>query len=92
MNHYERRKPVRTKGASFSVAGFIAERLAGQGRSERHGFRNAAPGHRYPLLGSGRFRELLLLTHELLARRGEFVTQRQRNLRDAIVARVIKAN
>ena len=39
-----------------------------------------------------RFRELLLLTHELLGRRGEFATQRQRDLRDAIAARIINAN
>lgn len=41
---------------------------------------------------AGRFRELLLVTHDLLARRGKFITQRQRDLRDAIAARVIKAN
>jgi hypothetical protein len=42
---------------------------------------------------AARFRELLLqLTHDLLVRRGELVTQRQRALRDAIAARVVNAN
>ena len=92
MNHYESRKPVRTERASFSVADFIAERLAEQGDPNATDFGMRRLGIDIHSSEAGRFRELLLLTHELLARRGEFVTQRQRNLRDAIAARIINAN
>ena len=92
MNQYDRRKPVRTERASFSVAGFIAERLAEHGDPKAMDFGMQRLGIDIHSSEAGRFRELLLMTHELLGRRGEFVTQRQLDLRDAIAARIINAN
>ena len=74
------------------MAGFIAERLAEHGDPNAVDFGMRRLGIDIHSSEAGRFRELLLMTHDLLARRGEFVTQRQLDLRDAIAARVIKAN
>ena len=74
------------------VTGFIAERLAEEGDPNALDFGMRRLGIDIHSTEAGRFRELLLLTHDLLVRRGELVTQRQRALRDAIAARVINAN
>ena len=100
MNRHERPLCVaqaepasRLETAGFSVTGFIAERLAEKGDPNAVDFGMRRLGIDIHSTEAARFRELLLqLTHDLLVRRGELVTQRQRALRDAIAARVIKAN
>ena len=92
MNHNERRKPIRAEPAGFSVTGFIAERLAEEGDPNATDFGIRRLGINIHSTEAVRFRELLLVTHDLLARRGDDVTQQQRDLRDAIAARVINAN